>query len=61
MAQLKATSDSDYYAFFCDKIGNVYGIVHTAQKEKKIRSNRCDVLKKNVFIIFPVINILLGK
>ena len=35
VAQLKATSDSDYYAFFCDKIGNVYGIVHTAQKEKR--------------------------
>ena len=39
MAQLKATSDSDYYAFFCDKIGNVYGIVHTAQKEKKVEQD----------------------
>lgn len=37
--QLKATSDSDYYAFFCDKIGNVYGIVHTAQKEKKVEQD----------------------
>ena len=39
VAQLKATSDSDYYAFFCDKIGNVYGIVHTAQKEKKVEQD----------------------
>lgn len=40
VAQFKGTSDLDYYTFFCNRIGGVYGIIHTAQKEKKEKTER---------------------
>lgn len=35
VAQLTGTSKPDYYRFFSEKIGDLYGIVHKAREEKK--------------------------